>query len=60
VAEGIEGEEVLHSLLGIGADVGQGYVIAYPLTPEQLDEYLAEPDRVSRLFPEAHLLVAGG
>ena len=48
VAEGIECEEVLHSLQGIGADVGQGYVIAYPLTSPQLDEYLAHPERCPR------------
>jgi len=52
VAEGIEHEEVLHALMGIGADIGQGYVIAYPLASDQLDEYLADPERVSRLLPQ--------
>lgn len=44
VAEGIESEEVFSSLRHIGADIGQGYVIARPLTPEQLDGYLADQD----------------
>ena len=34
VAEGIETEEVLRSLQSLGADVGQGYLIARPLTSE--------------------------
>ena len=51
VAEGIECEEILQSLQNFGADIGQGYVIAHPLTSRQLDEYLAQPDRVSRLLP---------
>ena len=50
VAEGIECEETLLSLANIGANVGQGYVIAYPLTAEQLDAYLARPDQARSLF----------
>ncbi|MGA3215565.1 MAG: bifunctional diguanylate cyclase/phosphodiesterase [Acidimicrobiales bacterium] len=60
VAEGIEREDILRSLQGIGADVGQGYVIAYPLTSQQLDAYLAQPDRGSRLLNQTPLLMAGG
>ncbi len=60
VAEGIECEEVLHSLQGIGADVGQGYVIAYPLTSPQLDEYLAHPERVHELLPDSPVALTGG
>jgi EAL domain-containing protein (putative c-di-GMP-specific phosphodiesterase class I) len=51
VAEGIEREDVLQSLQSIGADIGQGYVISHPLTSQQLDEYLAQPELVSRLLP---------
>jgi diguanylate cyclase len=50
VAEGIETEEVLRSLQTLGADIGQGYLIARPLTTEQLDEYLAQPSPVRRLL----------
>jgi diguanylate cyclase len=61
VAEGIETVEVLKSLQRLGADVGQGHLIARPLTPQQLDEYLAQPSRVRRLLlPDApSLLIAG-
>jgi diguanylate cyclase (GGDEF)-like protein len=48
VAEGIENEEVLSSLRSIGADIGQGYVIARPLTSEQLDHYLAGAGQARR------------
>jgi EAL domain-containing protein (putative c-di-GMP-specific phosphodiesterase class I) len=50
VAEGIETEEVLHSLQSLGAEIGQGYLISRPLTSEKLDEYLAHPDRLRRLL----------
>ena len=60
VAEGIECEEVLRSLRGIGADIGQGYVIAHPLTSAQLDEYLARPGEARRLLPDLAPLLAGG
>jgi diguanylate cyclase (GGDEF)-like protein len=46
VAEGIEDEEVFRLLRAMGADIGQGYVIARPLTAQRLDEFLAQPDRV--------------
>lgn len=52
VAEGIESKEVLRSLRQMGADIGQGYAISYPLTSRQLDEFLAQPDRVRRLFTD--------
>jgi diguanylate cyclase (GGDEF)-like protein len=59
VAEGIETEEVLRSLQSLGADIGQGYLIARPLTSEQLDEYLAQPSLVGRLLlPAPTLLLA--
>jgi diguanylate cyclase (GGDEF)-like protein len=61
VAEGIETEEVLRTLQGLGAEVGQGYLFARPLPPEQLDEYLAEPARVCRLLiPEPPLVLTAG
>jgi diguanylate cyclase (GGDEF)-like protein len=60
VAEGIETEEALRSLQCLGAEVGQGYLFARPLTSEQLDEYLAQPDSVRRiLFPDRLVLLAG-
>ena len=58
VAEGIETEEVLHSLQSLGAEIGQGYLISRPLTSEKLDEYLAHPDRFHQLLlPEKQLLL---
>jgi diguanylate cyclase (GGDEF)-like protein len=61
VAEGIETEDVLRSLQGLGADIGQGYLIARPLTTEQLDEFLAQPCRVRRLLlPDRPLLLTAG
>jgi diguanylate cyclase len=58
VAEGIETEEVLHSLQSLGAEIGQGYLISRPLTSEKLDEYLAHPDRLrGLLLPRPQLLL---
>lgn len=45
VAEGIEREDVLDALQGIGADIGQGYFIARPLRSEQLDAFLTTRPR---------------
>jgi diguanylate cyclase (GGDEF)-like protein len=45
VAEGIERPDELSSLRSYGADVGQGYVIARPLTSRQLDAFLGLPVR---------------
>jgi EAL domain-containing protein (putative c-di-GMP-specific phosphodiesterase class I) len=41
VAEGIETAANLKMLEDIGADIGQGFFIARPLTPAQLDDFLA-------------------
>jgi len=61
VAEGIETEEVLRSLQSLGAEVGQGYLFARPLTCEQLDDYLAQPERARQpLFPDSSLLLPAG
>jgi EAL domain-containing protein (putative c-di-GMP-specific phosphodiesterase class I) len=46
VAEGIENEEIFRLLQTMGADIGQGYLIARPLTPERLDEFLAQPNQI--------------
>ena len=51
VAEGIETTAALRSLRAIGADIGQGYVISYPLTPAELDGYLAHPGLARQLLP---------
>jgi diguanylate cyclase (GGDEF)-like protein len=51
VAEGIETAANLEILKEIGADVGQGWVIAQPLSSGQLDKFLAalsEKDDVTR------------
>ena len=57
VAEGIETTEALLTLQGLGAEVGQGYLIARPLPPEQLEEYLAQPADVRRLLLSESQLV---
>ena len=36
LAEGIEREEELETLLGLGCDYGQGYLFAAPLTPDEV------------------------
>ncbi len=41
VAEGIEEVAVLRLLQEFGADVGQGFFVAQPLSPDQLDVFLA-------------------
>jgi diguanylate cyclase (GGDEF)-like protein len=41
VAEGIETSANLKILEGLGADIGQGWVIAQPLSSAQLDKFLA-------------------
>jgi diguanylate cyclase len=41
VAEGIETAESLKVLEELGADIGQGFFIAHPLTSAQLDDFLA-------------------
>jgi diguanylate cyclase (GGDEF)-like protein len=48
VAEGIEDNESFALLRVMGADIGQGYLIARPLTPQRLDEFLAQPNRICR------------
>ena len=40
VAEGIEGAGQLASLQGLGADFGQGYFLARPLSPEAISALL--------------------
>ncbi len=42
VAEGIEDEGALQALQRMGADIGQGYFIARPLSPDQLEAFLAK------------------
>ena len=40
VAEGIETAQSLQVLQDLGADIGQGFYIAHPLTSAQLDDFL--------------------
>jgi EAL domain-containing protein (putative c-di-GMP-specific phosphodiesterase class I) len=59
VAEGIETEEVLRSLQGLGAEIGQGFLISRPLTSQRLDEYLAHPNGLrGLLLPGPQLLLS--
>ncbi len=55
VAEGIETDAVLQTLRNIGADIGQGYVIAHPLTCQQLDDYLSQAGTASSSSPNLAL-----
>ena len=58
VAEGIEDAAVLKMLQNVGADIGQGYFIARPLTSEEFDDFLVHPDSGNRLSVELALLPA--
>jgi diguanylate cyclase len=61
VAEGIETEEVLRTLQSLGAEVGQGYLFARPLPPEQLEDYLAQPALVRQLLvPDPPFVLTAG
>ena len=51
VAEGVENATTLESLRRLGADVAQGFHIALPLTPNQLDTFLGQPSHHG-LLPE--------
>ena len=51
VAEGIESYVSLKMLEDIGADIGQGYFIARPLTSVQLDNFLSSSHRSGDLAP---------
>jgi len=53
VAEGVEGAPAFRSLRRLGTGIGQGYHIARPLTSDQLDDYLADPNRGHGLSGEA-------
>ena len=59
VTEGIESEESLRALQAIGADIGQGYYIARPLTPTALRDYLRAPDARRGAAPSFELQAAG-
>jgi len=52
IAEGTECADTLNQLRRLGADIAQGYHISKPLTPEQLDDYLAQPIHYYGLLPE--------
>lgn len=40
VAEGVETDEILEQLIGLGCDMAQGYLISRPLSPDDLLSYL--------------------
>ena len=42
VAEGVETEEQLQAVAQLGCDLVQGYLISYPLPPDQIGPWLAE------------------
>jgi EAL domain-containing protein (putative c-di-GMP-specific phosphodiesterase class I) len=46
VAEGIESEEVLQSLVSIGCDFGQGYHIAKPMPEDNFKQWLLDSPMV--------------
>jgi diguanylate cyclase (GGDEF)-like protein len=58
VTEGIETEDVLETLRAIGADIGQGFFIARPFAPHDLEAFLAYPESESGLRAE-FALIAG-
>ncbi|MDA8231614.1 MAG: EAL domain-containing response regulator [Magnetospirillum sp.] len=42
VAEGVETEEVLHTLAALNCDAVQGYAVAHPMSPDLVPAWLAE------------------
>ncbi len=44
VAEGVETDEILHLLAGLGCDAVQGYVVAKPMEGRAAAAWLAEWD----------------
>jgi EAL domain-containing protein (putative c-di-GMP-specific phosphodiesterase class I) len=42
VAEGVENQETLDQLIGMGCDTAQGYFMSRPLAPEQLNLWLTD------------------
>lgn len=53
IAEGVETAQHLHSIVGMGCVVVQGYYLHRPLTIEAVDELLAEPSRRSAAARQA-------
>jgi EAL domain-containing protein (putative c-di-GMP-specific phosphodiesterase class I) len=47
VAEGVENQETLDALRGMGCDIAQGYFIARPMTLEKLSEFLSTADQAA-------------
>ena len=41
VAEGVEDDETLTALKELGCDVAQGYLLARPMAPQDLDRWYA-------------------
>ena len=48
VAEGIEVGHQLDELAALGCDLGQGFLLSRPLTPDRLAELLADPTALTR------------
>jgi diguanylate cyclase (GGDEF)-like protein len=59
VAEGIETSASLEILQEIGAEIGQGYFIAQPLTSLQLEDFLAPPYREVDVTPLVEVTLGG-
>jgi EAL domain-containing protein (putative c-di-GMP-specific phosphodiesterase class I) len=47
VAEGIETEEQLSKLIGVGCDTGQGYLFSRPVPAQAAEHILARARRVA-------------
>ena len=48
VAEGVENEPTRQALVDLGCDVGQGYGLAYPMPPEDVQDWLVRHDATRR------------
>ncbi|MFC5997858.1 putative bifunctional diguanylate cyclase/phosphodiesterase [Quadrisphaera sp. GCM10027208] len=48
VAEGVENEPTRQALVELGCDVGQGYGLAYPMPPEDVQDWLVRHDATRR------------
>ena len=57
VAEGIENDEQYQELLGMGCELGQGYLISKPLPVEQFDEVLKHEKENFRIGNQAYVML---
>jgi diguanylate cyclase len=60
VAEGVETEDHVSTLAGLGCDIAQGYHYARPMPPDELTTWLAARSTVDSAVPQSSRAAAGG